>query len=78
MRFLDASAHANGLLNRFAPFRQEHESSLSDRVGAEDAPSVLQGPLVLPAVLSIQLAPVPGGVAGHVAERILFRLLQQL
>jgi hypothetical protein len=40
------------------------DTSLSYRVGAEDAPAVLQGPLVLPAVVSINLTPIPGAMAG--------------
>jgi hypothetical protein len=52
------------------------QTVFSYRVGAEDAPAVLQGPLVLPAILWVYLAPVPRGVAGQVTKGILTNLLQ--
>jgi hypothetical protein len=51
---------------------------LINRVGAEDAPAVLQGELVLSTVVLVQLAPIPISMISQVVERILSRLLQQL
>jgi len=46
-------------------------------IAAENAPAVLERPLVLPAVLSINLAPISIAMAVQVVQRILARLLQK-
>ena len=51
---------------------------LTNRVGAEQTPSVLEGELVLLAVVLVEVSPVPTAVVGQVVERILTGLLQQL
>ena len=53
------------------------DSLFSYWVGADDAPAVLQGELVLLAVTGLGLAPVPQSVTGQVTVRILTRLLQK-
>jgi hypothetical protein len=50
---------------------------LSYRVGADDAPSVLQGPLVLSLVVGVQIAPIPRPMAGQVTKGILADFLQE-
>jgi hypothetical protein len=54
------------------------DSLSSHRVGAEDATPVLQGPLVLLAIVLVYLAPVSPHMPGQVAEGIFASFLQQL
>ena len=59
-----------GLIGRFRGLARSNSAqvAIAHRVGAEDAPAMLEELLVLLLILSICLTPVPRAVAGQVAE----------